>query len=643
MRALFRLLWAALSVILAAPAAAQAPQPVPLEVYGRLPDIEEVALSPSGRRVALVKVVGEERRLLVLDLAGQVMVNAPIGDVKIAGVSWADDSHLMVTKRETVDGGLDYGWNSYELAAVMVLNVDTRKNFWVFEGRGRAAAVLGNYGVRRIDGKLHGFFGGREDVFTSKALFRVDFATGKATRIRLGDEGRANDWLIGMDGTVVARSEYLSSNGDWDLIVGDTRERIMSRRSTEDVPWLAGFGRTHDTALVLEDTENGRVAMEVALTPGAQPARLGVGLDIAGTLRNSDRVLIGFSTRDHRLHFLDSKHQARWNGAAKAFPGYTLTLVDYTDDLGVMIVHTEGGDDAGTYWLVEVASGGARPLGLTRAAIPSTAVGPTRLVRYKAADGLEMDGVLTLPQGRVAKGLPVIILPHGGPITEADRPGFDWLAQAFASRGYAVFQPNYRGTLGYGEAFSRAAYGEWGAKMQTDLSDGLTELARQGIVDPKRACIVGASYGGYAALAGVTLQQGVYRCAASINGVSNLKAMIDEAADRAGRKSDAVRWWTKLMGVKAGDLGTLAAVSPARQAARADAPVLLVHGRDDTVVAPSQSEEMARELKRASKPVESVVLPGEDHWLSRGSTRQAMLSAVVAFVEKHNPPGAVAP
>lgn len=382
MRAFIRLLSAVLFVILVAPAAAQAPSTVPLEVYGRLPDIEDVALSPSGRRVALVKVIGEERRLLVLDLGGQMMVNAPVGDVKIAGVWWADDSHLMVTKRETVDGGLDYGWNSFELSAVMVLNVDTRKNFWVFEGRGKAAAVLGAYGVRRIDGKLYGFFGGREDVFTSKALYRVDFATGKADRVRGGSESRASDWLIGADGSILARSEYLSSNGDWDLIAGEGRTRLMSGQSTEEVPFLSGFGRTLDTALVMEDTDNGRVAMEIPLTPGSAPEKLGVGLDIAGSLRDSNQLLIGFTSRDNRLRFFDEKLQARWNGAARAFPGYTLSLVDYTDDLGVMIVFTEGGDDPGTYWLVEVATGGARPLGLTRAAIPASAVARTRMVKY---------------------------------------------------------------------------------------------------------------------------------------------------------------------------------------------------------------------------------------------------------------------
>jgi dipeptidyl aminopeptidase/acylaminoacyl peptidase len=254
------------------------------------------------------------------------------------------------------------------------------------------------------------------------------------------------------------------------------------------------------------------------------------------------------------------------------------------------------------------------------------------MVSYKAADGLAMDGVLTLPPGRDPKGLPVVVLPHGGPSAD-NRVEFDWWAQAFASRGYAVFQPNFRGSTNRGDAFRRAGYGEWGRKMQTDLSDGLAELGRRGIVDPSRACIVGASYGGYAALAGVTLQQGVYRCAASVAGVADINLMYDTDVRESG--NSRMTW--KSLREALGDPKGYAAISPRRFAARADAPILLVHGRDDTVVPLRQSQVMADALKDAGKPYELVVLAGEDHWLSRGETRKQMLAATVAFVEKNNP------
>jgi dipeptidyl aminopeptidase/acylaminoacyl peptidase len=227
-------------------------------------------------------------------------------------------------------------------------------------------------------------------------------------------------------------------------------------------------------------------------------------------------------------------------------------------------------------------------------------------------------------------------MPHGGPEAR-DYPAFDWWAQAFASQGYAVFQPNFRGSDGYGVKFRDAGFGEWGRKMQTDVSDGVAELAHEGLVDPKRACIVGASYGGYAALAGVLLQHGFYRCAVAVAGVSDLSAMINYVHDQEGDEpGSGVRYWRAFMGAHADE------VSPIRKASSADAPILLVHGKDDTVVPFSQSQAMAAALKAAGKPVDLVVMPGEDHWLSREETRTTMLKASVAFVEKYDPPDASA-
>ncbi|MBW3559945.1 MAG: alpha/beta fold hydrolase, partial [Proteobacteria bacterium] len=220
---------------------------------------------------------------------------------------------------------------------------------------------------------------------------------------------------------------------------------------------------------------------------------------------------------------------------------------------------------------------------------------------------------------------------------------FDWWSQALASRGYAVLQPQFRGSDGFGRKFVEAGYGQWGRKMQTDLSDGLRHLAAEGVIDPKRVCVMGASYGGYPALAGATLDPEVYRCAVSVAGISDLPLMLADDAKAAGSaNSSEVRYWTRFLGTTFRKRGELEAVSPARQAHKAAGPILLIHGKDDTVVLYNQSTTMQRALQRAGKPVEFVTLPAEDHWLSRGATRLQMLQSAVAFVEKHNPPDAPA-
>jgi dipeptidyl aminopeptidase/acylaminoacyl peptidase len=201
-----------------------------------------------------------------------------------------------------------------------------------------------------------------------------------------------------------------------------------------------------------------------------------------------------------------------------------------------------------------------------------------------------------------------------------------------------VLRPNFRGSMTT-QSFMTAGYGQWGRKMQTDLSDGVRYLAKQGTIDPARVCIVGASYGGYAALAGVTLDPGVYRCAVSVAGISDLKRMLKWEKEREyGGDHVGTRYWNRYMGVTGPDDPALDAISPIKHLDRVNVPVLLIHGKDDTVVAYEQSEIMLKALQKAGKQVELVTLKKEDHWLSRSETRLLMLKSSMDFIEASNPP-----
>jgi dipeptidyl aminopeptidase/acylaminoacyl peptidase len=285
------------------------------------------------------------------------------------------------------------------------------------------------------------------------------------------------------------------------------------------------------------------------------------------------------------------------------------------------------------YFYVDMTTHKASPIGNLYDGIDE--ISPESWISYPAADGLIIHAYLTLPEGRTAKNLPLVVLPHGGPQAR-DEPGFDWISQAIASRGYAVLQPEFRGSGGFGKDLLWAGFGEFGKKMQTDLSDGVRALAAQGVIDPKRVCIVGASYGGYAALAGATLDTGVYRCAVSDAGVSDLHKLVarmDNTIDNRGE-----RFWDRFLGVSDYNDPKLDAISPIKHIDKVSVPILLIHGRDDTRVPFSQSQAMADALKAAGKPVEFVVLNGEDHFLSRSATRLQMLEATVKFLEANNPP-----
>jgi len=330
--------------------------------------------------------------------------------------------------------------------------------------------------------------------------------------------------------------------------------------------------------------------------------------------------------------FAKESHSQAARKTFAAFKDYEISMRGWTDDLSNVIVRISGNQESGSWFTVDLNNLSANALAYERPAIGPEQVGAISTVKYAAREGLELDGILTLPPGTEPKNLPLVMMPHGGPHSY-DSPAFDWWAQAFASRGYAVFQPNFRGSTHKTQEFRTAGYGEWGGKMQSDKTDGLLALAEKGIIDPERACIVGASYDGYAALAGVTLEQGVYRCAVAVAPVSD----IDDMYKQDYRASARDQTTKNSLLLQLGPRGSWKAVSPLRHAEKADAPVLLIHGKDDVVVPYSHSVKMADKLKDHGKEYEMVTLEGEDHWLSLSDTRKQMLEASVAFVQKHNP------
>jgi dipeptidyl aminopeptidase/acylaminoacyl peptidase len=253
---------------------------------------------------------------------------------------------------------------------------------------------------------------------------------------------------------------------------------------------------------------------------------------------------------------------------------------------------------------------------------------PVRSFRYKARDGLEIHAILTLPKDRPSTALPLIVMPHGGPHMR-DSEAWDWWAQFLADRGYAVVQPNYRGSTGFGEAFLKAGEGQWGLAMQDDLVDVVRHLAGEKLIDPARVCIAGGSYGGYAALRAAQRDSGVYRCAISFAGVSDLTRMLRYDRGYLGRE-EANDYWK-------GQTPDLTAVSPLQAAEQFSIPVLLVHGRQDGRVPHTQSKMLADRLAQLKKPHRYIEQPLGDHTLSREEDRVQLLTEMEAFLKQHNP------
>jgi len=634
------------STALAAP-----PEPPPVEAYGRLPAMGHVDISPSGERLAFVASDAEGRKLFVRTVAGQPLAVVPLADKKLRGVYWGGERFVIFLISEPRRLSVDFTASEY--TAGFVLDVETRKTTPIF---GRATkswdVIMGQYGTARISGRDYAYFstleqtrrmvaGDVEFVDYSPDLFRIDLETGD---VALVDQGRPDifGWVV--DGAeVAARALYEARTGAWAVTRGESAAVLARGVEPFGEVTIYGLGRSRDTILLGMWGEDGSPnARELSLTDGT----LGPPLADAGDVfhrplyHRDSKLLVGYAVTgaNRRTVYIDPARQAQIDKISRAFAGKRPWVVSASASQDRVVVYTDGGDDSGSYWLVDLKALKADPLGDAYPRVTPSKVGKTSRFAYIAADGLAMEGIVTLPPGREAKGLPVVVLPHGGP-EGFDDLGFHWWAQAFAARGYAVFQPNFRGSSGYGKAFRDAGFGQWGRRMQTDVSDGLEALAKSGIVDSRRACIVGASYGGYAALAGVTVQNGLYRCAVSVAGVSDPVYMLETEMAESGARNAGVRYWRAFLGAdQPGWVAELNAVSPAKLAARADAPVLLIHGKDDTVVKIEQSRRMERALRSAGKPVEMLTLDGEDHGLSGETTRIAMLQASVTFVLKHNPP-----
>lgn len=625
-------------------AQARAAEKPSLAVYGQLPQFEEIQLSPDGSKIALVMTDGEQRFMAVRTLDGRLVGGIKAGSAKLRGITWAGEDHIIMVMSQTTEV-FDIAGPAREYYMAIDYNLVTRKqNFLLRAQPSSMNVILDAPMVRTVNGQPMVFLEGVHFLNDTgeNTLFRVNLKDGY-TRMLDGAREDTDDWLVDAVGEPVAQSLYDGKKGRWSLRmkVGSSWKLVDEADSLMGSYGLSGFGRDGKSVLVWRvDDKHADVLREYRAN--GQHEDLPGDLDLSGLLHDPDNLALlggyGLKGDDLVYTFFDPAAQKSWDAVTKAFPGDRVSLASWSRDRKQVVVHVDSATDGPAYSLVDLNTKKAEWLGETYRGLPPAAISPVRPIKYKAADGLEITGYLTLPRGRDPKNLPLIVLPHGGP-EGRDSPGFDWWSQALASRGYAVLQPNFRGSEGFGWDFVKAGFGEWGKKMQTDLSDGVRELTRQGVVDPKRVCVVGASYGGYAALAGATLDRGVYRCAVSVAGPSDLrKFLLTNIRNNNGVAGASQRYWLRFMGADGAKDPDLAAISPAQQAAKVDVPVLLIHGKDDTVVRYDQSQAMADALKKAGKPVSFVTLDGEDHWLSRGATRLKMLTETVAFVEKHNPP-----
>jgi len=337
----------------------------------------------------------------------------------------------------------------------------------------------------------------------------------------------------------------------------------------------------------------------------------------------------------------DKRDQAHMNALASYF-GDSLapTLISVSDDQSKMLFAASAKGDPGSYHLYDKASAFAEEVGIRMPEITANPVGKGKVVIYRARDGLELYGYLTQPTNlKPGEKAPLIMLPHGGPEARSDfnySPGLDTIVQVLNWKGYQVFEPNFRGSTGRGLEFADKGRGQWGKAMQNDIDDGFAHLVAQGIADKDKACIMGFSYGGYAALAAATLTPNKYQCVVAGAAPADLFEMLrSEKADGG----TSYEYWSRHIGDPVKDAQAILRVSPAQNAANIDDPVLIHHGDRDFIVPYDQGPIMVKAMEKAGKDVTFIKMKDIGHSFPsrKGAVRNEFYDGLLAFLDEHLP------
>ncbi|MBL8552718.1 MAG: S9 family peptidase [Phenylobacterium sp.] len=639
---------AAVSLGMAAHAA-----PPPASAFGRVPAVVDAAISPGGQRIAILGGAPDRRAVSIATIDQPNLPRLELGDVEGVSVRWAGDDHVLARiafwdsfgPRQAYRFERNVVVSTDGRAITRLLESDTLSRFLleqpvfrVTAGDRPQAIVLGLIEGSGDNTTKDSRMKRKEGEFLT-ALWRADPASGKGILLERGDYDTVA-WSVDPAGQPRVRLDIDQINhrfsvygkadgkGQW--------KQVWSGNSFKSRRYYHGYSTATDSIyLGMNDKLVAKRLDDGAETTFGQTSSQPSPSIIWDEYTDAP---VGLSTGAERpnIEWFDAEIGSAHGVLARAFKSQSVRLWGWSRDRNRFLARVSSPTSPPTWFLYDRARKEVSPLGEEYPELKGAQLGSTRWITYKAADGLEIPGYLTLPPNADPSGkpLPLVVLPHGGPAVR-DAYDFNIFAQFLATRGYAVLQPQYRGSWGFGQAFEDAGNGEWAGKMQTDLLDGVRALASQNLVDPNRVCIVGMDFGGYAALAGASLHPEAYRCAASIAGISDLGLFLVEEGRLYGRDGGSSRELREMLG--GATRPNLDAASPARRAGSVKAPVLLIHGDKDTVVQLSQSQLMADRLKAAGKPYEFVVLEGENHYLTKSANRTRTLEALEAFLAKNLP------
>lgn len=631
---------------------AVAATPVPVKDFLRAPSAADVRISPDGKHLAMTIPDANDRNYLVIVDREAMKVTASLrareGDI-IDSFTWVNDDRVVASIATKV-GGLDepvptgelYGINangdrstvlfSYRAEAVnkgthikqrearraSATIVDRvrgdKKRVLVtvadWDAKGSIADVKPEYGLLDV-------YTGRFVATGSIPLARANLVADNTGAARLawandneqfrkvlvrGKSG--SDWTTfadSRDGVTITPLRFAADNRHFYALVGEGRKPRGLYRIDMETRERTSLHQGSADPLGLVDTRDGNDAFAVVTAEGV------TGNDIFNAESPDGRLL---------------------KALENSFPGQWVDLLNFSDDGKLALVRVSSDRNPGDIYLFDTEKKSADYLTSPRTWLEPELMAKTRPIQLKSRDGVDLHGYLTVPNGADDKNLPTVVLVHGGPYGVRHVWNFDTEVQLLASRGYAVLSINFRGSGGYGLWFEQAGHREWGGKMQDDVTDATRWAIEQGHADPKRVCIYGASYGGYAALEGAAKEPDLYRCAIGYIGVYDLRLMRSR-----GDIGDSVYGRGYLDMILGTDSDQLWTRSPVAKADRIKAKVMLVAGGEDQRAPAVHSERMRDALKRNGAEVDWLYKPTEGHGFYRMENRIELYERLLAFLQ----------
>ncbi|WP_456375639.1 S9 family peptidase [Thiolapillus sp.] len=616
-------------------------EPLPVEYFFKNYEFSQVSLSPDGKHLAAIAPVGKSRNLVVIDRTTmKPLAVTSLTKRDVSSYQWASNSRLLFYVEE--DGN--------ESLALNAVNIDGSKPR-VLTKASRGIQLIPRY-TRMVDrlkeDDRHVLVASNERKAQFPDLYRMDIYNGRKKRLT-SNPGNITAWGMDWDHKVRVATRQIVAKDKSDA----TAELLY--RETEDAPWkvlarsklgeegtgYAGFTPDNQSLYIVSAVGRDRLATYL-LNPATGKKELLFGhdeVDVGGpsfSPRDHRALAIGYVTDKPQIHYLDKKFGEIQKALDQALPDTVNRITSLTDDEKTAVVIATSDKTPGTYYLLETEP----KLKLTYLAQVAERIKPEQMadmkpISYKARDGLLIHGYLTLPKDR-NKNLPLIVHPHGGPYGPRDNWGWNPEVQFLANRGYAVLQMNFRGSGGYGNKFQVGAWKQWGLQMQDDISDAVKWAIKEGIADPGRVCIYGASYGGYATMAGLTMTPELYKCGIDYVGVVDLD-MLEEWDTRHDREGGITAWFHRAIGNPddPADAERMKKTSPVNLLARLEDPLFIIHGRRDPRVEIKQAEELMNKLDDLGKPYIKLIKKKEGHGFRREENKLELYRMMDEFLKKN--------